>query len=131
MQARAVGKHLYLLLLKLAVNSLAMLAVSRLVSGIRFDQLSAVVAAALVLALINAYLRPLILLLTLPINVLTLGLFTLVINAILLQLTSHLIPGFHVDTFWSALFGAVGISIVSFLLNWFFRPPPARITIVR
>jgi len=83
------------------------------------------------LALVNTYLRPLVVLLTLPINILTLGLFTLVNNAGMLKLVAWLIPAFHVEGFWTALGGALAISIVSFLLNWFLQPDSLQVHIHR
>jgi putative membrane protein len=73
--------------------------------------------AAAVLGILNAFFRPILILLTLPINLLTLGLFTFVVNALLLMLTSSIISGFHVQGFWSAVFGSLVISVVSWLLT--------------
>ena len=83
------------------------------------------------LALVNAYLRPLVVLLTLPINILSLGLFTLVINASMFLLVSWFIPAFHVEGFWTALGGALVMSIVSFLLNWFLNPEQVQVHVQR
>ncbi|MBA4396535.1 MAG: phage holin family protein [Syntrophus sp. (in: bacteria)] len=95
----------------------AILAAAYLLDGIVVrDFLSAFLAAA-VLSVLNAVLRPLLILLTLPLNILSLGLFTFVINAFLLKLASGLIPGFEVHGFWTALAGALIITIVSALLN--------------
>ena len=111
-----------ILITKLAVNAIALLVVTSLFKGIGLDSNQATIAAAVVLVLVNTYLRPLVVLLTLPINVLTLGLFTLVINALMLELVSWVIPAFHIDSFWTAVGAALVISIISFLLNWFLRP---------
>ncbi|MCS7048877.1 MAG: phage holin family protein [Verrucomicrobiae bacterium] len=108
---------------KLAINALALVVVDAIFANVRFDNIQATIAAAILLALINTYLRPILLWLTLPINVLTLGLFTLVINAGLLKLISWLIPAFHLTGFWTALGAALVISIISTLLNWFLLPP--------
>ena len=88
-------------------------------------------AAAIVLALVNTFLRPLVVILTLPINILTLGLFTLIINGAMLELVSWLIPAFHVDGFWTAVGGALVISIVSCLLNLFLRPDRVHVSVHR
>src|SRR5271154_4711895 len=106
-----------ILITKLAINALALVVVTSIFKGIRLDNNQALVAAAVVLALVNTYLRPLVVILTLPINILTLGLFTLVINGAMLELVSWLIPAFHVEGFWTAVGGALVISIVSCLLN--------------
>ncbi len=123
--------RLLILLTKLAINALALLVVTSIFQGIHFDNNQAMIAAAVVLALVNTYLRPLVVILTLPINILTLGLFTLVINAAMLELVSWLIPAFHIKDFWTALGGALVISIISFLLNWFLRPDKVHVQVFR
>ena len=123
--------RLLILLTKLAINALALLVVTSIFHGIRFDNNRAMIAAAVALALVNTYLRPLVVILTLPINILTLGLFTLVINAGMLELVSWLIPAFHIDTFWTAMGGALVISIISFLLNWFLQPDKVHVRVFR
>jgi putative membrane protein len=123
--------RLLILLTKLAINALALLVVTAIFKGIRFDNNQAMIAAAVVLALVNTWLRPLVVILTLPINILTLGLFTFVINALMLELVSWLIPAFHIDTFWTAIGGAIVITIVSFLLNWFLRPDKVQVRTFR
>ncbi len=75
--------------------------------------------AAAALGILNALLRPVLIILTLPLNILTLGLFTFVINALLLKMASGVIPGFDVHGFWPALFGALIVSLVSWLLSSF------------
>jgi putative membrane protein len=75
---------------------------------------------SLVLGLVNAFIKPFLVLITLPINILTLGLFTLVINALLIMLVSYLVPGFKVDGFWWALIFSVTLSITSWLLSLLF-----------
>ncbi|HUK81771.1 MAG TPA: phage holin family protein [Verrucomicrobiae bacterium] len=115
----------------LAINGVALLVVDAMFQNIWFDNHQAMIAAAVLLALVNTYLRPLVVLLTLPINILTLGLFTLVINAAMLELVSWLIPTFHVVGFWTAVGGALVISIISFLLNWFLRPDSVQVHVDR
>jgi len=73
----------------------------------------------LVLGILNALFRPILIVITLPINILTLGLFTFVINALLLKMVSGVVPGFYVLGFWSAVFGSLIISLVSWLLSSF------------
>jgi putative membrane protein len=77
------------------------------------------VLAAGILGVVNAVIRPVVLLLTLPINLLTLGLFTLVINALMLQLVAYLVPGLVIETFRAAFWAAIIISVISWLLNIF------------
>jgi len=105
------------LLIKWVVNSTALLVVAHLVSGVTLDNWLSVFIAALVLGLLNAFLRPVLIFMTLPVTVLTLGLFTLFINAFLFYMAAHLVRGFHVAGFWQAFIAAFVFSIVSFLLN--------------
>ena len=90
------------LLLRWLVNTIALLIVAYFVRGFAFDSLGAAAIAALVLGLLNALVRPLFVLLTFPITILTLGLFLIVINAVMLELAAWLIPGFHIRSFTSA-----------------------------
>ena len=106
-------------LLRWLVLTAAVLAASWFLDGIRVDGLLSAVLAAALLGILNAFLRPLVILLTLPVNILTLGLFTFVINALMLQIVSGVIPGFTVHGFWTAVFGALIIGFVSWLLNTF------------
>jgi putative membrane protein len=126
-----VGRHLIVLLTKLAINALALVVADQMFARIWFDTLPATLAAAVLLALVNTYLRPLLLVLTLPVNILTLGLFTLVVNAGLLKLVSWWIAGFHLEGFWTAVGAALVVSIISFLLNWFLNPPHLRVQVRR
>ena len=126
-----MGRRLVILLTKLAINALALLVVDALFSGIWLDTTQATIAAAVVLALVNTYLRPFVVLLTLPINILTLGLFTLVINAAMLKLVSWVIPAFHVEGFWTAVGGALVISIISVLMNLILKPDAVQVRVFR
>lgn len=100
-----------------AVTTLAVLVATHLVKGIDYDSLVALFAAALVLGILNALVRPVMLLLSLPLLVVTLGLFILVINAALLYLVGQLVKGFHVASFGAAFWGALVISVVSLVVN--------------
>ncbi|HUI05618.1 MAG TPA: phage holin family protein [Verrucomicrobiae bacterium] len=126
-----MGRRLLILVTKLAINALALLVAEALFRHIWLETTQATIAAAVMLALVNTYLRPLIILLTLPINILTLGLFTLVINAAMLKLVSWLIPAFHVEGFWTAVGGALVISIISILLNLFLKPDAVEVRVYR
>lgn len=107
------------LLLRWAILTLAVLAAAYLLEGIKLSGFGAALAVAAILGILNAFLRPLLILLTLPINILSLGLFTFVINALLLKLVDVVIPGFEVQGFWTALVGALVISLVSWMLTSF------------
>jgi putative membrane protein len=101
------------------VQALAIFATAHLLDGIRVSGILSAVAAAAILGILNALFRPILLILTLPINILTFGLFTFVINALLLLMASGVIPGFEVRGFWAAVGGSIVISLVSWLLNSF------------
>jgi len=109
------------LLLTWVLNAFALFFVMKLVPGIQIDRFSDLLVATLVLGLLNAFLRPLIILLTLPVTVLTLGLFTLVINGVMFYLAAHLVSGFHVSGFGAAFLAALLFSLFSFILNMLFR----------
>lgn len=99
------------------VNALALLALPYLLPSIQVAGLSTALLVAVVLGLINTLLRPLLILLTLPVTLLTLGLFIFVINAVLFQLAGSLINGFQVGGFWSALAGSLAYSLLSWALS--------------
>lgn len=100
-----------------ALNSLALFLVMRLVPGIQFDRFQDLLIGALVIGLLNAFLRPVIILLTLPLTVLTLGLFTLVVNGLMFYLAATMVHGFRVSGFAAAFVAALLFSLFSFLLN--------------
>ncbi len=99
------------------VNALALLALPYVAPSIQVAGFGTALLVAVVLGLINALLRPLLILLTLPATLLTLGLFIFVINAVLFQLAGALVDGFQVGGFWSALFGSIAYSLISWLLS--------------
>lgn len=107
------------ILLRWLFLTIAILAAAYLLGGIEVSGFFSALLAAALLGFLNAVFRPILLILTLPINVLTLGFFTFVINALLLMMASGVIGGFHVHGFWSALFGSLIISVVSSLLSSF------------
>jgi putative membrane protein len=105
-------------LMRMGANAIAILLVGYLLPGlISVDGAMAALAAAFVLGLVNAIVRPLFVILTLPITVVTLGIFLLVINGLLLLLVSAIVPGFHVNGFFGAVFGSVLLSVVSGILT--------------
>lgn len=97
----------------------AIIAASYLIDGIRISGFFSAFFAAAVLGILNALFRPILFILTLPINIMTLGLFTFIINALLLKMASGVIPGFDVHGFWSAVFAALIISGVNWILSSF------------
>lgn len=103
-------------LLRWLFNTVAIYATTRLIAGLRVPDLGGAIVAALVLGIVNAIIRPLIILLTLPINILTLGLFTLIINTIMLYLVAAVTP-LVITSFWAAFIGALLIAIISTVLS--------------
>lgn len=100
-------------LLRWLFNGVAMYVTTILPIGIRATDTTTIIVAALVLGLVNASIRWILLILTLPLNIITLGLFTLVINALMLYIVRAVVPGFQFDTFGSAFVGALIIAVVS------------------
>ena len=109
------------LLLRWLIQTIAIFLAAYVLKGIDVTGFVPALAAAAILGILNAFVRPLLLLLTLPLNILSLGLFTFVINAFLLKIASLVIEGFTVEGFWAALLGSLFISFVSALLNLFVR----------
>jgi putative membrane protein len=105
---------------RLLINVVAILIIAHIAPGlIRVDGFLAALIAAILLGIVNTIIRPILVILTFPLTLLTFGLFLLVINALMLWLVSALLSGFNVNGFWGALFGSILISIVSWLLSKF------------
>jgi len=111
------------------INALSLLAVAYLLPSVSVASFYIALITALVLGLLNTLIRPVLVLITLPITILTLGLFTLVINALLFWFVASFVAGFHVAGFWSAFWGALLYSVISSLASWLLIPrsqPPAK-----
>jgi putative membrane protein len=106
-----------LLLLVWILNALALLAVAYLMPSIEVSGFMSALIAAAVIGLVNVLIRPVLILLTLPVTVLTLGLFILVINGLLFYFVGHVLQGFHVQSLFSGIIGAILYSIISWLLT--------------
>ena len=104
---------------RVLINAAALWVAGLLIPGIHLSDAASTLFAALVLGIINAVVRPILIFLTLPITLVTLGLFIFVLNAFCLWLTSRIVPGFEVQGFWAALLGALVISITSWILTAF------------
>jgi len=115
------------ILLKLIVNIISFYLVVKFISGIQVDRWQTAVIAAVALTLVNSILKPVIILFTLPLNILSLGLFTFVINGFMFYLVSNLVKGFTITSFWSAIVGAFIFSIVSVILNLFIGPRESKV----
>ncbi len=105
------------LLVSLILNALALIITAYIVPGIKVDAFTTAILAAIVIAVINTFVKPILLLLTLPLTVLTLGLFLFVVNAIVLRLTTLVVSGFQVDGWLPAILGAIVLSITSTVLS--------------
>jgi len=114
------------LLIRWILNTLALFVVVELVPGFHYHSIVSLAIAALVLGLLNAIVRPILFVLTLPLTVVTLGLFLIVLNAIMLELTAWLAPGFRIDNFVAAVIGAIVLAIISWITNRIGRKPERR-----
>ena len=107
------------ILVRWFILTAAIIVASYLLDGIQVKGFFSAFFAAAILGVLNAFFRPILIILTLPINILSLGLFTFIINALLLKMASGVISGFYVRGFWAAVFGSIIISVVSWALNSF------------
>jgi putative membrane protein len=113
-------------LLRLLLNGIAVMVAAYLIPGIRLATPGAAVVAGIVLGIVNAIVRPLLIVLTLPFTILTLGLFIFIVNAVCLALVAWLVPGLSISGFGAALVGAIVISLVSWLLSALLIDKPRR-----
>jgi len=114
------------LIINWLINAAALYVAASLIPGVTVEGTSALLFAALVIGLVNAVIRPILVFLTLPITVLTLGLFYFVLNGLMLYLAAALTPGFALAGLGSAIVGALVMSIVATLLHLFVKPPRKR-----
>ena len=113
------------------ITTLAVLVAANVVAGVSYDKPMDLIVASLLLGILNAFIRPFVMLLALPLLIFTLGLFMLVINALMLWFVDYLIEGFHVRDFWAAFWGALVIGIISLFLNIMTGAGGARVQIRR
>lgn len=118
-------------LLRVVINAAAIYLAAAIVPGITVAGILPTLGAGLVLGLVNAVVRPVLLILTLPVTVLTLGLFLFVLNGLCLWLTSALVEGVEIHGFWSAVFGALIVSVVSWMLTAFVSDRGRIVSITR
>ena len=110
------------LLIGWLINAGALLALPFILSGVKMDNFKTAIVVALVLGLLNTIIRPILVILTLPINIISLGLFTLVINGFLFWLVAKMVDGFSVNGFWWAVIGAVVYSLISWAVSSLLMP---------
>ncbi len=108
----------------------AVMVAASIISGIRYDTAGALIGAALLLGILNAFVRPVLLILSAPLILLTLGFFILVVNGLMLYWVPSFVDGFHVDSFGTAFWGAILISIISWMLSAFFRGTDGRVHVL-
>jgi len=116
-------------LIRAAVVALGLWLASQIVPGVEIRSTASLIAAALLLGVVNAFVRPILVILTLPITLLTLGLFLLVINGLMVELVSHFLEGFVVDGLWPAILTALVVSVTSWVMSGFIGPQ-GRIEVV-
>ncbi len=117
-------------LIRAAVVAIGLWLASKIVPGVHISSTESLIAAALLLGIVNAIVRPILILLTLPITLLTLGLFLLVINGLMIELVSYFLPGFVVDGLWSAILASIIVSLTSWVMSGWVGPPHGRIETV-
>lgn len=105
------------LIVQWLILSLAVMITAWIVPGIVVTNFATAMVAGVVIALINIFIKPVILMLLLPVNILTLGLSVLVVNALLLMFVAHLVPGVSINSFWSAFFGAIILSLLTLAIS--------------
>ncbi len=113
-------------LVKVLVSTFAVLITSYLLGGVTVEDFVTAIVVAFVLAVLNALLKPVLVILTIPVTIMSLGLFLLVINAFIIQLTGVIVRGFHVDSFWWALLFGIILSVVTWVLELPARSGPPR-----
>lgn len=109
------------ILINWIISAMVVFAVAYILPGVTVDNFTSALVVALVLGIINAALKPVLIILTLPINILTLGLFTLVLNALLILLVSRIVPGFVVNTFFAAFVFGIILSIANAFVNYAYK----------
>src|SRR5437868_15406036 len=113
-----------------AVTTIAVMVASSIIRGIRYDTVAALIGASLLLGILNAFIRPFLLILSESLILITLGFFILILYGLLLLVVPSVVVGFHVDHFWSAFWGAIVISIISWILSAFFRGSDGRVHVL-
>jgi putative membrane protein len=114
------------LLLNWLLSTVALLIVAQLVRGVEINGFGTALIAALVIGLINATVGWFLKIITFPLTLITLGIFWIVINALMLEMASWFVSGFHIRSFWAAFIGAIVLSLVNMLLRWIFLPKRER-----
>ncbi|MGZ5537512.1 MAG: phage holin family protein [Chthoniobacterales bacterium] len=112
------------------VTTVAVMVTSKFLRGIRVDDTGSLIAAALLLGILNAFVRPVLLILSAPLILLSLGFFILIVNSLLLYWVPTFVAGFHVESFGTAFWGAIIIGLISWLLSAFFKGSDGRVHVL-
>ena len=107
-------------IIRLLITAISAFLLSKILSGVHFDSFGATIIFAIVLGLLNLIVKPILSILGLPLTIITLGLFSLVINAVIILLAAKFVSGMHVDGFWWALIFSIALSVITSLLNGIF-----------
>jgi putative membrane protein len=118
-------------LIRAAVVALGLWLASQIVPGVEIRSTGALIAAALLLGVVNAVVRPILVILTFPITLLTLGLFLLIINGLMVELVAHFLKGFEVDGLWPAILTSLVVSLTSWVMSCFVGPAGFEVVAVR
>jgi putative membrane protein len=109
-------------IIRVLISAVGLWLACKIVPGISYSSVDSLLAAALLLGLANAIVRPILVFMTFPITILTLGLFLLVINGLMLKLVAFFLHGFQVHGFWAAIFGAIVVGLTGWVASWFIGP---------
>ena len=124
---RAAMRHF---VIRWLVTTVGVMAAAAFIPGIRYDSTAALIGAALLLGILNAFVRPVLLILGAPLILLTLGIFILIVNGLMLYWVPSIVSGFHVDSYRSAFWGAIVVGIISWMLSAFFRGSDGRVHVL-
>ncbi len=111
-----------------AINIVSFFIVSRILHGFRFDNLWSLILAGVLLGICNAIVKPLLIVVSLPIDIITLGIFLFVINGIVLEIVAAFDFGFKISSFWDAMIGAILLSVISSIISWILFPPRRKVS---
>jgi putative membrane protein len=124
---RAAMRHF---VIRWLVTTVGVMVAAAFIKGIHYDSTAALIGAALLLGILNAFVRPVLLIIGAPLILLTLGIFILIVNGLMLYWVPGIVTGFHVDSYASAFWGAVVVSVISWMLSAFFRGSDGRVHIL-
>jgi putative membrane protein len=124
---RAAMRHF---VIRWLVTTVGVMVAAAFIKGIHYDSTAALIGAALLLGILNAFVRPVLLIIGAPLILLTLGIFILIVNGLMLYWVPGIVTGFHVDSYGSAFWGAVVVSVISWMLSAFFRGSDGRVHVL-